>query len=155
VIFIPAQNWAATGAADAPPAALAAGDALAAATGAVEAPAALAAGDGLLDELHALTTNRTANANAGNRHCWCIPDRVIRILLNATDSGPVNSRGRSANESLSRQRPPFRPGRWDGGSQAPAGHPVAGPALPPVSTSSRVLLPSRVLNAAASDHAAG
>jgi len=40
---------------------------LAAATGAVEAPAALAAGDGLLDELHALTTNRTPATNAGSR----------------------------------------------------------------------------------------
>jgi hypothetical protein len=73
VIFIPAQNWpaaappaalaAATGEAAAPPAALAA------ATGEAAAPpAALAAGEGVLDELHALTTNRTANANAGSRH---------------------------------------------------------------------------------------
>jgi hypothetical protein len=59
VIFIPAQNWPAA----APPAALAA------ATGEAAAPpAALAAGEGVLDELHALTTNRTANANAGSRH---------------------------------------------------------------------------------------
>jgi hypothetical protein len=62
VIFIPEQNWPVTGAAEAPPAALAA------ATGAAEAPpAALAAGAGVLDELHALTTNRTANTNAGSR----------------------------------------------------------------------------------------
>jgi len=66
VIFIPVQNWPATGAAEAP-AALAAGDALAAATGAAEAPAALATGDGLLDELHALTTNRTPATKAGSR----------------------------------------------------------------------------------------
>jgi hypothetical protein len=48
VIFIPAQNWPTT---DAP-----------------EAPApVLAAGGGLLDELHALTTNRTPATNAGSR----------------------------------------------------------------------------------------
>jgi hypothetical protein len=49
VIFIPVQNWAATGALEAP-------------------AAALEAGDGVLDELHALTTSRTANTNAGSRH---------------------------------------------------------------------------------------
>jgi hypothetical protein len=48
VIFIPVQNWPATGAAEAP-------------------PPVLAAGDGLLDELHALTTNRTPATNAGSR----------------------------------------------------------------------------------------
>jgi hypothetical protein len=48
VIFIPAQNWPTTGAAEAP------------------APA-LATADGLLDELHALTTNRTPATNAGSR----------------------------------------------------------------------------------------
>jgi hypothetical protein len=43
VIFIPAQNWP-----DAP-------------------PPALAAGGGLLDELHALTTNSTPATNASGR----------------------------------------------------------------------------------------
>jgi hypothetical protein len=43
VIFIPAQNWP-----DAP-------------------PPALAAGDGLLDELHALTTNMRPTTSVGSR----------------------------------------------------------------------------------------
>jgi len=42
------QNWATTGAPDAP-------------------AAVLAAGAGLLDELHALTTNRTPATNTGSR----------------------------------------------------------------------------------------